>query len=244
MDAIRLGLSIRALRRRRGWTQAQLAAACGISRALVSKLEVGRSGSMQLDVLALIASGLGARMNVRISWHGEELDRLLDRAHAQLVELVVVKLHAAGWLTITEATFRIYGERGSIDVLALHPPTGALLVVEVKSVVPDLQGLLGGLDRKLRLAPIVARERGWTAGAVSCLLVLPDDRTARRRLDRFEATIGSSLPARSLAVRRWLKSPSEPVRGVLFLPNAAGGGSRQRISARRSGREREAAHDR
>ena len=93
--------------------------------------------------------------------------------------------------------FNIRGERGSIDILAFHRATGSLLVIEVKSVVPDLQAMLSGLDRKSRLAPEIARERGWPVKTVTRLLVLPDDRTARRRIDAYATTFETALPART-----------------------------------------------
>ena len=49
--------------------------------------------------------------------------------------------------------------------------------VEVKSVVPDLQAMLHGIDRKARVAPFLARERNWSPSTVSRLLVLPNDKT-------------------------------------------------------------------
>ena len=73
----------------------------------------------------------------------------------------------SGWQTATEVTFNIRHERGSIDILAFHEATGSLLVIEIKTVVPDLQGTLGTLDRKVRVATQIAAERGWVVKDVS-----------------------------------------------------------------------------
>ncbi len=115
-------------------------------------------------------------------------------------------LSDADWLSATEVSFNIDRERGSIDILAFHPSTGALLVVEVKSVVPDLQSMLHGIDRKARVARQVARERGWEVTSVSRLLILPDDRTSRRRVETHAATFDAALPARTVEVKRWLRT--------------------------------------
>jgi hypothetical protein len=182
--------------------------------------------------LTRVLAALDARIQLRVLWHGEELDRLLDAEHAQLVELFSSLLSAAGWATHLEATFQIRGERGSIDILAIHRDTGAVLVVEVKSVVPDLQSMLSSLDRKVRLAPVLLRERGIAGrpdAGVSRLVVLPDDRTARRRVARFESTFAQTLPARTVEVRRWLKAPVGPLAGVVFLSGVTHAGGRQRI---------------
>ena len=68
------------------------------------------------------------------------------------LEATVRLLGRLGWTTEVEVSFAIWGERGSIDVVAFHPSLGALLVIEVKSAVADSQATLHGLDRKARLA--------------------------------------------------------------------------------------------
>jgi hypothetical protein len=158
------------------------------------------------------------------------MDRLLDADHAALVEWLVRLLIADGWIVIPEATFSIRGERGSIDVLAVHPATGALLVIEVKSVMPDVQALVGGMDRKARLAPSIARERGLAFTSVSRLLVLPDDRTARRRVAAHAATLDRILPARTRDFRRWLSTPRGPLAGIMFVSGVTQQHARHRVS--------------
>ena len=229
MDAVRLGLSIRALRRRTHWTQDRLAKAAGVSQATVSRVERGEIRHQTLHTLTLIAEALGARASLKVYWHGEDLDRLLDAAHAGLVEDVVRLLLAHGWEVVPELTFNDFGERGSIDLLAFHAETGALLIVEVKSVVPDMQAMLAGIDRKVRIAPKLARSRGWAVRSVSRLLVIADDRTSRRRIARHAATIDRVMPLRSLAVRRWLRQPNGSIGGVLFLPSSQGTDTKRRI---------------
>ena len=54
---------------------------------------------------------------IALRWHGEELDRLLDEAHARLVDEVVRRSTVLGWVVAVEVSFSRYGERGSIDVL-------------------------------------------------------------------------------------------------------------------------------
>jgi transcriptional regulator with XRE-family HTH domain len=232
MDSVRLGLAIRALRRRTRWTQARLAAEAGLSQTTVSRVECGQLRHQTLHTLELIAEALGARASVKVYWHGEELDRLLDAAHAGLVDVVVRMLVANGWQVVPEATFNEQGERGSIDILAFHPESGALLIIEVKSVVPDMQAMLAGIDRKFRIAPRLARARGWRVTSVSRILVLGDDRTARRRLAAHAATIDAVMPLRTVAVRQWLREPSGPIGGVLLLAPAQGTATRRRIRAR------------
>lgn len=239
VDAIRFGRGLRALRRRRAWRQADLARAAGVSQSLVARIE--RGGGDRLTILSLdrIATAAGARVAVRLDFNGEALDRLLDEDHARIVELVIGRLRSAGWSCLPEVTFAIGGERGSIDVLGWHPPTGTLLVVEVKSVVPDLQATLSTLDRKARLGARIARDAGWRAAGVGRLLVVPDDRTARRRVAAHAETFAAHLPDRGAAIRQALHEPDphRPPRGLWFLAFSTGATPRQRV-ARAAGRRR------
>jgi transcriptional regulator with XRE-family HTH domain len=234
MDVVRLGLSLRALRLRRRLTQASVAARVGVSRATIARMERGHADQVTLRLLVRVAAEHGATLSVRVLWHGEALDRLLDAAHADLTDAVLRLLRTAGWEVATEVSFNEYGDRGTIDILAYHRSTASLLVIEIKSVVPDLQAMLGTLDRKVRAAGTIARERGWRVGSVSRLLVLPDDRTARRRVERHAAIFRTALPERTAAARRWLKAPVGVLAGVLFLSDVRQASTRHRVG-RRSG---------
>jgi transcriptional regulator with XRE-family HTH domain len=232
MDAVRLGRGVRALRRRRGWRQADLAAAAHVSQSLISRIEIGRSDRVTLRSLQGIAAALGARIVARLDYNGEALDRLLDADHAALVEATVGRLVAAGWSCTTEVTFAIDGERGSVDVLAHHAPTGCLLVVEAKSVIPDLQATLATLDRKARLGSRIAGQVGWRSAGVGRLLVVAESRTTRRRVAEHRATFEVHLPDRAAEIRRALASPrsAHPIRGLLFLPLTTHPSARHRVS--------------
>jgi transcriptional regulator with XRE-family HTH domain len=231
MDGVVFGRGVRALRRRKRWRQEDLAAAVGLSRGVVARVEQGRAERVTVATLDRIAAAVGARVTCRLTWNGEGLDRLLDADHAAIVERVVRILRAAGWTVATEVSFSVYGERGSIDVLAFHPETRVLLVVEVKSVVPDVQLTLVTLDRKGRLARRIAAERGWEAETVARLLVIRDDRTARRRIALHAETFGNAFPDRARAVRDWLRHPTaaKPLTGLWFLPGESHAVTRRRV---------------
>jgi hypothetical protein len=197
----------------------------------VGRIERGEAASVTGRALEQLVACLDARLDIRVLWHGEGLDRLLDAAHARLVEAVLVALRACGWTAVPEVTFQFGHERGSIDVLAWHPAEAILLVIEVKSVVPDIQSMLAGLDRKARLAPRIAAERGWRPRSISRLLVLPEDRTVRRRIAGHAATFDAVLPARSRAVRAWLRRPMGQLAGVLLLTDERRVRTRHRVGA-------------
>jgi transcriptional regulator with XRE-family HTH domain len=219
MDVVRFGHSIRALRHRRGWRQADLAAAARVSQSVVARIALGLAGRMTVEKVEAVAAALGARIDLRLLWQGEGLDRLLDHDHATIVEVVARRLRACNWDVRTEVTFWIRGERGSVDILGWHAATRTVLVVEVKSVVPDIQAMLGSHDRKSRLGSEIARTVGWDAVVVGRLLVIGDNRTARRRIEARRETFSAALPDRFLQVRRFLTDPTavSPLRGLIFL---------------------------
>jgi transcriptional regulator with XRE-family HTH domain len=235
MDTVRLGRSVRILRHRRGWRQVDLSARAGVARGAVSLLELGRAGELRLDVIERIGRALEARVIVRVDWRGEAIDRLLDSAHAALVDDGVKRLLRAGWVAETEVSFEIRGERGSIDILAWHPLERILLVVEVKSAFGDLQATLMVLDRKVRLAPLVARRFGWEAVNIGRLLVVGEGRTARRIVETHTALFESAFPIRGRGAIGWLAAPT-PARfsGLLFSSSAHGTSVTRRQRVRRT----------
>jgi hypothetical protein len=131
----------------------------------------------------------------------------------------VPRLTGAGWVVRPEHTFSIWGERGSIDVFAWHPGCRALPCVECKTKLPDLQDVLSTMDRKRRLAREIARVEGWDPAFIGSVLVVPDQKWARNAVRRSGAVFDAALPARTVAVRRWLACPSADLRGIWFLAN-------------------------
>jgi DNA-binding XRE family transcriptional regulator/Holliday junction resolvase-like predicted endonuclease len=191
MRDLRLGMAIRLLRLRADLTQDELARRAGVSRWAASLVERGRLDEVPMRITRQLAACLGMLIDVVPRWQGGDLDRLLDAAHAALVERAVTGLQASGWEVWPEASFSVYGERGSIDILAWHPHWRCLLVVEVKSRIVDVQGLLSGIDRKRRLARRIAAERGWVADSVGLWMAVAEGRTNRRRVSEHVSTFGA-----------------------------------------------------
>jgi hypothetical protein len=177
-------------------------------------------------------TGRGARTSCPMARWG--LDRLLDERHAGLGEAVSRSLTADGWEVVPEVSFSIFGERGSIDLLAWHAATRTLLVIELKSELTSIEETLRRHDAKVRLASRIAEERfGWRPVAVGRLLVLPEGRTPRRHVERHTTLFQRSYPARNVTVRRWLRDPAGlPIAGLWFL-SASDGASAMRVAGPR-----------
>lgn len=228
-----MGRMLRALRRRRGWRQLDLARRAGVSQSHVSAVERGHLGTSSLRTLRLLFEALEARLELVPSWRGAELERLLDADHARLVSAVARRLERLGWQPLLEVSYSEYGERGSIDVLALNARRRACFVIEVKTAVASSEAVGRKLDEKARLAPgIVERRLGWRPTAVGRAVVLAESMRLRRLVAR-EATLSRMFPASSAGLRAWLRRPAGSIAGLWFLSDSRArtvrGASRVRV---------------
>ena len=220
MDDRRVGLIIRALRRRRGWRQVDLANAALVSQPGISVIERGHLDTLPMRTIGRVLAALDARVDLDVRWRGGALDRTLDERHAQLVGALVAYLAARGWICEVEVTYAIYGERGSIDVLCFHPATAALLVIEVKTELASIEETLRRLDEKHRLGRRIAGERfRWACATTSKLLVLSEGPTNRRRVGHHAAVLDAALPSSGVGVRRWVLRPVGTLSGRWFFSN-------------------------
>ena len=235
MDDVRIGRSLRALRLRRGLTQAELAAAGGVSQAFVSLIERGHLDAVAIRTVRRLFARLDARFEGQVTWRGGRLDRLTDEAHAQLVGLLAQRLRETGWQILIEASYSVYGERGSIDVLAARPRERAAFVGEVKSELASLEELVRKTDEKVRLVRTrLCRERfGFAPAAVGRVLILPDTDAARRRTARVARVLDAPFPGRTREVGAWLRRPVGDLGGVLFLADTNRRGTRADPDGRR-----------
>ncbi len=225
---MQVGSVIRAVRIRRGMRQADVAVAAGVSPAAVSLIEHGGLERTSLRAVRRVAAALGMSIPFAPRWRCAELAKLLDERHAALVRAVIARLASQGWEARPEHTFAVYGERGSIDVLAWHAGHRALLVVEVKTGIVDLQDTLSTMDRKRRLAPLLARELGWKPALIGIVLVVPAETQARHAIAAYKAVFDAAYPAGTLQVRRWLRQPERDLRGIWFMLNSSPGGANHR----------------
>ena len=240
----RVGKVHRRLRVHACLTQEELAVKSGVSPEKISRIEADLLDALRFEDVERSLGALGAELEVRARYRGAEAERVLDEGHARIVALVVAVLRRHGWDARVEVTYSEWGERGSYDVLAWHPAARVLLVVEVKSELPSVEGTLRPMDVKVRLARKVAGERfGWRPLIVGRVLVLPEDRTARRAVDRHGTVLRAALPAASREFRSWLRSPSKAIAAIWLVSPPAGQSWRRNPSAVRRARPPTRGHD-
>jgi transcriptional regulator with XRE-family HTH domain len=224
VDDLGFGRLIRMARIRRGWRQQDLAARAGASMTSVSRVERGRFGRMPIDDVRAIAAALEIRVDVMPRARAIDIDRSLNAKHAALAELATRWLAAGrAWLVRPEVSFSEFGERGVVDLLCWHAEARALLLVELKTELVDIGGLLATLDRKHRLAREIARPLDWSAVTISTCLLVADSRTNRRRVADHATLLRAALPDDGRVLARWLRRPTGSIRALRFVPDVRPG---------------------
>jgi len=231
-----IGRGLRALRHRGGLRQQDVADRADLSRAVVSDLEHGRIERHSVAALVSAAHALGATLRIDLGLPGGDLHRLLDADHAWLQAEWAGLLERYGWIAEAERTFNHYGERGSVDLLAWHSPSRVLLVVEIKTVIVDVQDLLASIDRKVRIGEILARQHGWTVSSVVPALIVAEGSTSRRRL-QAHAALFRRFGLRGRSAVAWLRvpAPGAAPTGILCMTKLSRAHPGDR---RRAGRQR------
>jgi len=210
----RLGRLVRAVRRRRGLRQLDLARVAGVSDSTISLIERGHWERLSLRTLERVARALDIRVELTPHWRGGDAGRLLNREHSALADSVAAYLMSrAGWVVEPEVSFSIYGERGAVDQLCWYAARMHLLVVELKTEFVDVNEMLGTLHRKIRLARAIAKERGWEPAKVSAWVIVSDTRTNRRYASQHRALLKARLESDGRKLRGFLRDPLDATTG-------------------------------
>jgi transcriptional regulator with XRE-family HTH domain len=226
MDDLRFGNVVRRLRIRLGWRQRDLADRCGVSTSTISRIERGHLDTLSLATLRKVAAVLEIRLDLLARWRGGDLDRLLNARHSALHEQVASAfLRQPGWHFEPEVSFAVYADRGVIDILAFHPDRAALLVIELKTDIVDVNELVGTIHRKRRHARQIAAEQGWAIGpavTVSAWVIVAPGRTNRRRVQGHASMLRAAFPMDGRGIDGWLANPDRPMRCLSFWPDSPG----------------------
>ena len=161
--AARLGALVLDARVGARLSKTELGRRTGISRQMVAVVETG-SGNPSVEVIDRLLQGCMADLDWVVHKPVELIThRVRDGSHAATSACIQRRLERAGWLVAREVGFEDGRYRGWIDLLAYHPGTGTLLVIEVKTRLDDIGGLERSLDWYTRVASAAARRLGWRA---------------------------------------------------------------------------------
>ena len=231
-----IGRGLRALRHRRGLRQTDVAARAGIARSVLVDLEAGRLGTHTVGALTKAAGALGGSIRIDLLVPGGDVHRLVDADHAALQSHWKAVLERHAWTVDAEVTFNHFGERGSIDLVAWHPASRLLLIIEIKTVIVDIQGLLSAMDRKVRIGRMISADRGWRSPAAISMLIVAEGSTARRRLAEH-APLFARFSVRGRRAVAWIRDPQPfvPPAGLLIVAQLP---TVRPADRRRAGRQR------
>jgi transcriptional regulator with XRE-family HTH domain len=218
-----VGATFRAARIRSGKRQQDVATGAGVHRSCVSSVERGHFGDVPLRQLRAIATDLEIQLQLVASWHGADGVRIVNERHSRMHELVAERLAVlSDWGFASEVSFSEWGERGVVDIFAWHSLTRTLLIIELKTEVPDPAGLVAQLDRYRRLGPAIGRTRGWDPLRVATWVFVAESDLNRRQVARHNVMLRNAFPLDGHFVRRWLRDPSA---GSVRSTRHADGGS-------------------
>lgn len=202
------------LRDAHGWTQDELAARVGISQGMISAIEHARVPGLTLVRAEQVLGALGATLVISVDtpFLGDR-DRQRDPAHARCSAYVTTRLRRAGWDVATEVEVGGDRSRGWIDVLAVHPSTHQMLVIEIKTEIRDfgaIERTLGWYERESYRA---AKRLGWyPSTSVGCLILLATEANdVRAKANARSFAAGFPLRSRDLSII--LEGPMQPAAG-------------------------------
>jgi transcriptional regulator with XRE-family HTH domain len=214
--AQRFGATVRAVRIRRGWRQIDVARRARLHRSVVSSIERGHLDHVTFGTILQVARAIEIQVSITGRWRAGDLDRLIAGRHSLLHEAVsrwfADRLPA--WTLVPEVSFSIYGERGIIDILAWHPLRRALLIVELKTDIVDVNEIIGTMDRRRRLARDIVEERGWDPITVSTWVLVARGRTNQARLAAHRSVLRRAFPVDGRAMNGWLRRPDRSIHAL------------------------------
>jgi transcriptional regulator with XRE-family HTH domain len=155
------GRVCRDTRHRLDLSQQEVGGSVGISRGYLARVEAGRANP-SLALVERLGDALGLRLELIATppiFLSER--RSHDLVHARCSGAVDRRLTSAGWIVVRELEASEGRIHGWIDLLAFHPRSAILLIIEIKTRLDDI----GATERQIawyeRHAMAAARRQGW-----------------------------------------------------------------------------------
>jgi transcriptional regulator with XRE-family HTH domain len=196
--AARFSREIVAARAVAGLSQAQVAQRAGISQALVSQVERGRT-LPSLSVMGRLALATGHDLSLRL--FPADGVRLRDSGQLHLAEQIRGVAHPS-WQLRLEVPVAALPDRRAADVVLSGPIES--IEIEIERSLLDLQAQLR--SAQLKRAALVERVRR----EVRLVLAMPDTRRNRAAVDQHRPLLEAALPLASRSVWASLRS-GEPL---------------------------------
>ncbi len=195
-----VGRTVRTSRRGVGWSQRELSRRSGVPQAQICRIERGRVRDLRIGEIDGLFVALGVRY-----WLGIEppilTPRPADIVHARCSTHVTRRLLARGWKVEREVEVGGDRSRGWIDVLAVQPATGALLVIEIKTEIHDIGAIERTINWYRREATVAARRLRWPVTSVYAALLVLESGVNDALLLSSAAVFRAAFPGRASELR-------------------------------------------
>lgn len=217
--AARFARELVAARAVSGLSQTQLAERAGVTQALISQAEHGRT-MLSLDVMHRLAAATGHDLVLRL-FPGDGV-RLRDAGQLQVAETIRAAAHQS-WRVRLEVPVGLAPDRRAVDMVLDGP--GGMVAVEVERALLDLQAQLrAGQLKRLAMAERAGR-------SIHLVIAVVDTRRNRAAVLTHRALLAAALPVASKRIWACLRS-GEAVEGdgILWV----------RVPSRRASRDKPA----
>jgi transcriptional regulator with XRE-family HTH domain len=190
-------------------TQSELAAAVGVSRSHIAGVETGRVNP-SLDLVGRIGDALGLDLELVGRPPTVIAPRSTDLVHARCSGYVDRRFRLAGWITRREVEVIHARSHGWIDLLAFHPLTRTLVIVEIKTRLDDL----GAIERQVawyeRSVRDVVPMFGWRPRRVSSWLLLLESEEVETAVQQRGEVLRSAFGSRAAEMREVVRGVAPP----------------------------------
>jgi transcriptional regulator with XRE-family HTH domain len=209
----RFGREIRAARRRRRLTQAQLGALVGLSQSEISRLELGEGAGAPIGVWLAIAAVLG--LQPRFELARDPREEPVDAGHLAVQELLLGRARAIGATGRFELPIGSSDPSLSVDVFVRDDRRRRLIVEEAWNSIRDIGASARSFQRKVA----VARDLGIAIGGdnpymVHGVWVVRGTRRNRELVASYPEVFARFFPGSSAqwvaALETGSPAPSEP----------------------------------
>lgn len=206
-----LGRELKAARRRKRMTQAQLGRRIGFSGARIGELERGDGAGASLELWVKLGKAIDRPLAVAFS-RDLEPQAPRDAGHLAAQELVLGLARRHGRPADFELPTRPANPASSIDVALKDLTARALIIVEIWNRLDDVGAAARSTTRKVAEADgqAVLAARGGLPFRVATCWLLVDTVANRRLVARYPEILESRFPGSSLAWVRCLADGAPP----------------------------------
>ena len=216
----RLGGEIRTIRKRRSWSQADLACRAGLGRLIVSRVERGQA-ALDLEMLERLTIALDVTLAIAIG--RDRAEEVTDSGHLAIQELVLRLASTAGFERGVEVSTKPTEPWRSVDVYLERKARQLLIEVECWNTIGDFGAATRSTDRKRAELQAWAVGRWGEGGRAAAVWVVRATARNRALLARYPEVFRVRFPGSSRSWLRTLTLGAEPPDGQGLIWSDAGG---------------------